>query len=204
MRSGKLLDDLRKSVSSRMSEKRYIHTLGVEKAAILLSEYCLPQKRDQLAIAALLHDITKEMPHDAQISLLAEEGIDLGCEEDRFSVIHSFTAPYGVKIEFPEFADEEILSAIEKHTLGDVRMTVFDKIIFLADFIEESRTYQSSVKTRDFVLNSMKNGDFEHNIKILDRACVLEIDSTISHLSERGRTINERSLLAREALLSKN
>ena len=42
MISGKLLDDLRKSVSSRMSEKRYIHTLGVEKAAILLSEYCLP------------------------------------------------------------------------------------------------------------------------------------------------------------------
>ena len=107
MISGKILEDLRKSVSLRMSEKRYIHTLGVEKAAILLSEYCLPEKRDQLAIAALFHDITKEMPYDAQISLLAEEGINFGSEADIFSVIHSFTAPYVVKKEFPEFADEE-------------------------------------------------------------------------------------------------
>ena len=62
-------DKLYKAVASRLSEKRYMHTLGVEKAAIRLSERLMPEcDAEEMRAAALLHDITKEMDLAEQIS----------------------------------------------------------------------------------------------------------------------------------------
>ena len=197
-----MLIELRTSVSLRMSKKRFEHTLGVEKATGKLASIWLPERTTELAAAALLHDISKEMPEAAQIELiLREEPLfsknDLKCTP----ALHSFSAPYVVKCDFPLFATEDILSAVGKHTLGDVEMSVFDEIIFLADFIEESRTYPNAVRTRNFVFDSIKCR--KTDIKLLHKACIMEIESTISFLTKEGREINERALLAKETLLSK-
>ena len=54
------IDLLRREVCQRLSEKRYNHTLGVEKMAVLIGGYCMPESIDRLRVAALLHDISKE------------------------------------------------------------------------------------------------------------------------------------------------
>ena len=199
-----MLNKLRERVSSMMSEYRYNHTLGVEKMALYLARHCLPEKTMEVSAAALLHDITKELPYQTQLELIKKCKPDL--DEDTIStssVLHSLTAPYIVKRDFPDFATDEILSAIEKHTLGDEEMSVLDKIVFLADFIEDSRSYPDSLTTAKFVKSSMRKGYISNNISVLNRACIMEFDSTLSHLARLGREVNKKTLLARDSLLSK-
>lgn len=198
------LDRLRQQVSLLLSERRYNHTLEVEKMAVLLAAYCLPEKSDEISAAALLHDITKELSPQCQLKILEKAGCALSADEiNLLDVIHSFTAPYVVRDDFPDFATDEILSAISKHTLGDADMSVFDKIIFLADFIEQSRLYPDSISTRRFVLDTMKPGAIDENIAVLNRACIMEIDSTIAHLVKNGKPLNKKTVLAKASLISK-
>jgi HD superfamily phosphohydrolase YqeK len=82
-------------------------------------------------------------------------------------------------------------------------MTEFDEIIFLADFIEETRKYPACIKLREFVFGNMKEGHTEANIRILHRAVISAIDSTVSNLKENGRFVNSKNILTKEALLSK-
>ena len=199
-----MLDRLRQHVSSLLSERRYNHTVEVEKMAVLLAAHCLPEKSDEISAAALLHDITKELSPQCQLKILEKAGCALSADEiNLLDVIHSFTAPYVVRDDFPDFATDEILSAISKHTLGDADMSVFDKIIFLADFIEQSRLYPDSISTRRFVLDTMKPGAIDENIAVLNRACIMEIDSTIAHLVKNGKPLNKKTVLAKASLISK-
>lgn len=204
MNREEMLKNLRNSVSSKLSEKRYIHTLGVEKMSVMLSELCLPEKKFELSAAALLHDITKEESVQFQQQIFSLENAK-DEEADVFdnAVLHSFTAPYIIKRDYPLFATEEILSAVEKHTVGDEDMSIFDEIIFLADFIEEGRKYQDSVLIRKYVFDNMKLGNISENLCVLHRACIMEIDSTLSHLESIGKQAARRSLLAKASLLSK-
>ena len=83
-------------------------------------------------------------------------------------------------------------------------MSVFDEILFLADFIEDGREYHDSLLTRNYVFDNMRIGNITENVLILHKACLMEIDSTIAHLKELGKAISKKTLLAKESLLSKN
>ncbi len=195
---------LRDEVRSRLSEKRYLHTLAVEASAVRLSEMCQPDKKNEVSAAALLHDITKELSLAEQKSLLSESNLILDSEDfESVGVLHSFTAPIAVKKDFPAFATENVLCAVRNHTLGSPEMSVFDEIIFLADFIEDTRTYDSSIKLRKFVWENMRIGEIKNNVSVLHSACVGAIDSTVLNLIENKKKINSKNILTRNALLSK-
>lgn len=200
----KELSALRVRVRERLSEKRYLHTLAVEACAIKLTELCLPDKTSEAAAAALLHDITKELSPTEQKKILDNNGIIIDSEDyDSVGVLHSFTAPIIVEREFSSFATENVISAIRYHTLGSPLMSVFDEIIFLADFIEDTRTYDSSVTLRKFVWENMNPCEAEKNISLLHSACIRAIDFTVLHLIENKKKINSKNILTRNALLSK-
>jgi predicted HD superfamily hydrolase involved in NAD metabolism len=196
--------ELSKAVKKRISEKRFAHTLGVASMAEKLSALCLPEMSSELVSAAYLHDITKELPTSKHLELIKLQGVALS-EEDLNSeaVLHSFSAPFVIKRDFPDFATKDILSAVFNHTLGAPDMSVFDEIIFLADFIEETRPYEESKALRSFVIENMRDGEFELNIRILHEACIKAIDSTVLHLINKKRAINSKNILTRNALLSK-
>ena len=198
------VENLKAVVGASLSERRYLHTLAVSRAAIRLCEMCLPDKKSEVEVAALLHDITKELSSSEQYELFDEADILLD-DEDRESigVLHSFTAPIFIKKHFSAFATESVISAVRYHTLGSPEMSVFDEIVFLADFIEETRTYDSSIKLREFVLSNMKSGEVQSNLKVLHHACVKAIDYTIINLIENKKKINSKNILTRNALLSK-
>ncbi len=143
------LDLLRAEVEKRLSPKRFIHTLGVEAEAVALGEIYLPEQIPALRAAALLHDITKELSTPEQIALLRAYGIPESQDEQLSpQVLHGKTAVGMIKRDFADFALEEIISAVDCHTTGKVGMTLFDCILFLADYIEAGRSWAACQEMR--------------------------------------------------------
>ncbi len=126
-----LLDWLR----TNLTEKRYAHSLGTaECAKDLARKYRLDEEKAY--IAGLLHDCAKCFPNDKLISIIDEHLEVEEIEKMNYKTLHAPVSAYVAKNTFG-VKDEEILSAIRWHTLGKVHMTDFEKIIFLADKIEE-------------------------------------------------------------------
>ena len=198
------IEALRSEIKNRLSEPRYLHTLGVAHAAKRLSELCLPSCATELEAAALLHDITKEYSNAEQLRIIREESIVIDNEDMKTpAVLHSFTAPTVIKRDFGRFATERVLSSVLFHTMGSPEMSVFDEIIFIADFIEETRPYPSSMSVRNYVYQNMHPGKTEENVKVLHKACIASIDFTADHLVKNKKPINSKNILTRNALLSK-
>ena len=140
--------DLEKKVSRALSERRFSHSLGVANTAALLSRFCLPECERELWVAGILHDITKELSRKEQLSILNTHNVKLSeAELESEQVLHSYTAPFIIESEYPSYATENVLSATRNHTVGDENMSIFDEIIFLADYIEEGRKNPSSIYT---------------------------------------------------------
>ena len=195
----KELELLRLAVKDRLSEKRYIHTLGVETAAARIGEIVCPEDVPALRAAALLHDITKELSGDEQLALLAEQGITDGDDISASAIHHSLTAPAVIKRDFPEFATERVLSAVRNHTTGDECMSVFDEIIFLADYIEDGRTYPACVELRQWLYRELDGAHSrEAALTALHTATLAAIDNTIKSIRARGGKLNPRTLSARD------
>ncbi len=202
--SDKDIELLRKNVEARLSPNRYLHTMGVVSTAVKLAELCLPEFIMDAEAAALLHDISKEYPIEMQYELIKEFEINVDGEDlESPAVLHSFTAPAVIRRDFPIFSTPEILSAVYNHTIGSPDMTVFDEIIFLADYIEEGRKYDSCASVRNYVFDNMNKDEFESNVRILHQACIKAIDYTLENLSVKNKPINKKNILTRNALLSK-
>ena len=203
MYSEEELRNLREAVKARLSEKRFFHTLGVEKMAAKLGSFCLPDKIPSLRAAALLHDVAKELSLEEQLDLIKKGRIKL-TEEELLSVptLHSFASVYLIKRDFPRFSVKEILLACKNHTVGSPRMSIFEEIIFLSDYIEEGRTYEDSVAVRQELLSSLSE-DRRKNLKALHRATFSSLERTVSHLEAAGKRINFKTLLTKSAFSSK-
>ena len=122
-----------------MSDYRYNHTLSVVKECKDLAKL-FGIDEEKLVNAAYLHDITKEMPIEKQLRLCETMGIEVDADTLRSpKTLHSFTAPALIMRDFPQYADKEVLSAVRYHTTGRADMTLLEKIIFIADYLEPNR-----------------------------------------------------------------
>lgn len=187
-------------VSLRMSEKRYSHTLGVMRMTGRLAQFFPWTDPSELSAAALLHDVTKELPQAEQRAIMRRSGVSF-TENDYAtpSVFHSFTAPFVIARDFPAFATDNILSAVFKHTVGDAVMSTFDKIIFVSDYVEETRVYLSCTDMRNFLIMRLTTPGYPPE-RALDETLMRIIRLTEDNLSRRGITVNDRMIAMREAL----
>ena len=197
--------ELRSAVAARISDKRFAHTLGVERAAVRLGEYCLPDKISELSVAALLHDVAKEMPRDEQLVAMGRSGVDFTAEDyGSFALYHAFAAPVIICEEFSDLALEDILSAVFKHTSGDSQMSTFDEIIFVADFVEDGREYSACKEIRNKLFSQISiDKSSAERIQILHSTVVEIMDFTLKYLEEKGKSANSRMILAKKAVLAK-
>ena len=88
--------------------------------------------------------------------------------------------------------DEEILSAVRYHTTGKEGMTLFDRIIYVADYISAERSYPD--------VDVMRNLSFTVG---LDEACLYSLQYTLKSLSEKKGIIHEDSLAVYNDLVIK-
>ena len=121
-------------LKANLSEERYEHSLGTAECARELAERfgADPEKAN---FTGLIHDCAKNLNKTETDSIIKAH---LNLEEGELCSPKTHHAPVGAYIAKKEFGveDEEILSAIRWHTIGKVNMTMFEKIIFLADKLE--------------------------------------------------------------------
>ena len=147
----KILCELRKSIeNAEMSEKRRRHTLAVEDMAVRLGELYAPESLDVLRAAALLHDITKEYSTEEHMAILIKHGI-APRDIDIFApkTLHAQTAALLIPEKYASLALPEVISAVRWHTTGHAGMTLCEKLIYLADYIDETRKFPDCVKLRE-------------------------------------------------------
>ncbi len=146
--------DLYKVVGQLQNEKRYVHTLGViEMAKKLGRTYNLDLQ--QCELAALLHDVTKQIPKEMQIELLAT--VDDQFVKDNSALWHSFTGSIYANRELG-ITDQEVLDAIKYHTTGKSGCSSLAKVIYLSDYLEHGRDIEEAAKFRDMIgLTSLDN-----------------------------------------------
>jgi nicotinate-nucleotide adenylyltransferase len=200
-----MLETLRKGVSTKMSDRRLAHTLGVEEMAARIAAVYCPEKTNMLRAAALLHDITKELTLDEQRQIVSRFNLVMSQDmENAPSTQHAFTASLMIPELFPEFADEEIVGAVKYHTTGRADMSLSEKIIYLSDYIDYTRTYSDCVELREmFWAVDFANMTDAEKLMHLDRVMLRSFDMTIADLKARNKTISRETAEARESLNQK-
>ena len=174
-----------------MSLKRFTHTLGVVEMSEKLAKI-YNADIEKCKVAALLHDICKEMDMEyikniCKNNFMSElSGEDLENNE----ILHGFAGAYYVKNELG-IDDKEILSAIKYHTVGAKNMTLVEKIVYIADAIEYGRSYPSVVAIR------------EETFKNLDRGILMEIEHKEKYLESIGKKSHPNTEEFKKELLKK-
>lgn len=193
------------SVKKSMSEWRFKHTQGVFAEAYKLGKLYMPGRISELRVAALLHDITKEKSFEEHIAILKDNGYDVTDDDiNSPKTLHAKTAPYEIKKSYPEFATERVLNAIRNHTTGRADMTLFDAIIYLADYIEETRTFEDCVYLRNaFWSAEPQKMDKAERERHLWKSVLLSLDMTVKDIESANGYISVDTLLAREAIAKK-
>lgn len=201
----KNLSELRTSVARMMSEKRLRHTLAVENMAERIGKIYAPDKINILRAAALLHDITKEKSLEEQLDLCKKYSIEVNCD-DRLSpkTFHAKTAAAVIQFEpqFSNFAADEVISAVRWHTTGRRGMSICEKIIFLSDYIDDSRSFEDCVILRRYFWEqNIENMSENERAAHLRDTMILAYDMTIKGLIEEEKSIAEDTFDARNELI---
>ena len=187
--------DLVARVENEMGEHRFHHTLAVAKESLRLAAvYSLKQTdAKRLFVAALLHDYTKAYSTEKQLALAKEYAVFLS-KDDLASppVLHSRTAAAVCRTVFFSEVDDAICEAIRCHTVGKKDMTLFDKLLFLADYIEETRTHPICQKTRKCFYEMLSSGNNKE--AVLNHTLRQVLQNTIDYLAKQGQTVHSDSL----------
>lgn len=198
--SEKQLCILRSEIARFVSGKRLEHTLSVEKEAVKLGLLLgIPENKiPKLAAAGLLHDITKGLTVAQQLSLAEKYGLRLSDDDIKNpKVLHSLTGAYAALENFPDFTDSEVFSSIQCHTTGKPRMTLFQKILYLADYIEPLRDFPDCIRLREYFYSTGKT-DASH----LDKTLILSFDMTVRNLLDEKQFIHKKTVAARNYILN--
>lgn len=200
-----MLSRLRARVVSDLSPKRSTHILEVEKMAVRLGKLYIPDKTDLLRSAALLHDITKELDVDAHKKIFEACGISLPNEQFLApKTLHAISAAALIEKDYPEFADPEIISAVRWHTTAREDMTLSEKLIYLADYIDMSRKFDDCVRLREYFFSKDVEGMSERQRLLhLDKTILMSLDMTVEGLASEGSFISEDTLRARDYFISR-
>lgn len=182
-------EELMEKVKSQMPAKRWAHTLGVMESAAQLAER-FGADPAQAKLAALLHDYCKYWPVDKQRQALLDHNAAGDLLDYDPSLWHGPAAAAILPGE-TGVTDALVLDAVRWHTSGRERMTLLDKIVCLADYMEPNRDFPGVNKIRRLA---------EHS---LEKALVAGFDSTLSFLLEKGQQIYPLTVLSRNALLNR-
>lgn len=170
-------------VRSRLSDKRYEHTLNVRKMAVKLAKRH-DADEDRAALAALLHDAAKEISKDEMRAIMkAHPEYAEGGEERPTSVWHGICAAILARTEWG-VEDEAVLSAIACHTAGKPGMSKLDKILYLADMSSAERDWPGVNKLRKL------------ERKDLDAAMLMALKQTNDFVLSQGNPLDPMSKAA--------
>lgn len=184
-------DDITKiqnKLKRKLSSTRYQHTLGVSYTA-----GCLAMKYEQdinkAILAGLLHDCAKYLSPDDMLKIALKKNIDISeIEKIKPDLLHAKLGSY-FAIHKYHVKDKEINNAILCHTTGKPNMSILEKILYIADYIEPSRD-----KTKLPRLNEVRKIAFED----MDLCLKMILSDTLAYLEKSNMKIDEMTKLTYE------
>ena len=174
-------------ISANMSEKRFRHVQNVAKSALKLAErwgYSEPRKAE---LAGLLHDYAKEETDATFIQLIEKYQLDPDLLNWNNNVWHGLVGIYKIQEDLG-LTDPEIIRAIEIHTVGSAAMTLLDKILYVADYVEEGRAFEG--------VDAARHLAYEQD---LDAAVAYETVHTVAFLTRKYVRIYPQTILTYNA-----
>lgn len=177
-------------LKSQLDHERFHHSLRVEKVALLLAQKHTINK-EQTALAALLHDYARKFDRPGLLAEAKRRKMKIDpISRAEPKLLHAELSARLAREDFG-ISNKVILGAIRKHTLGTPKMTTLEKIIFLADHIEEGRGFTGVQQVRELAA------------KDLDRAIAVSLTLTLSHLLKNKLPVHPDSIKTRNYYLLK-
>ncbi|MGX7024343.1 bis(5'-nucleosyl)-tetraphosphatase (symmetrical) YqeK [Vagococcus hydrophili] len=172
--------ELTSLVAAQMSDKRFQHVLRVETKALELAEK-YHVDLEKASIAALTHDYAKERPDEEMIAIIMNSEIDNEIIRYGNNIWHGVV---GSRLVLKELgiSNQDILNAIESHTTGRSNMSELEKVIYVADYIEEGRNFPVVEEARKIAEVS------------LDEAVAFETKHTLLYLINNQNKIYPKTL----------
>ncbi len=192
---------LYKTVRENVKRKRWAHIFSTEDEAMRLSDIFDLQDEDKqrLRSAAILHDLTKYYTKDEHISYLNSIGAEV--DDDTLKsekTLHQLSGAYLSKKLHPDIVDDAVFNAIRYHTTGREDMSLIEKLMYLSDYIEPTRTFPDCVKLRKMFYDRIKNAD---KIRALDEIMLESFDMTISDLIKNSLPVHRDTAKGREYII---
>lgn len=179
-----------KIVKEQLTEHRYQHTIGVMETAVALAkQYGADEKKAELA--AIFHDYAKFRPKAEMKAIILAEGYPEDLLQYNAELWH---APVGAYLVHKEagITDQEILDAIRYHTSGRPGMSLLEKIIYLADYIEPGRNFPGVDEVRALAKDS------------LEEALIKAVQNTILFLMKKNQPVYPDSFQTYNDLVKKD
>lgn len=184
-----LIEVIKNDLEEILSEKRYIHSIGVMEMAVELAKLYNADV-ETARIAGLLHDIAKEMTSEEKLQYVKENNIEISeIERINTPILHGII---GADIARKKYGvSEQIQKAIQYHTTTSPNMDIIAKIIYVADKVELNR------KSEDYDV------EYERELakKDLDETVIYIINSNIKSLINNGKLIEPESIETRNKLI---
>ena len=170
------LDQLRPVALSYLKAKRVAHVLGVEEEAVRLAEK-YGADVEKARFAALLHDCTKRLEPEEHYALCRKYGVALDeAERAAPKLLHAKTGAAIARAVFG--VDGGVYDAIRYHTTGRAEMTVLEKVVYLADYIEPNRSFEG--------VDTLRAAVYED----IDKGLELGLRMSIEEIEERGGPVH--------------
>ncbi len=178
MKKTNQLRKIRKAVEKIQDARRFEHTLGVEyTAAALAMRY--GSNMENARTAGLLHDCAKCLSDEKRLSICKKNHIKVTeVERKNPFLLHAKVGAYLAREKY-EIKDPDILNAIQNHTTGRKNMSLLEKIIFVADYIEPGRKHAPN-------LAEVRKLAFMD----IDRALLMILRDTLQYLKASGGDID--------------
>jgi len=180
------MEELRCVALSYLKPRRMAHVLGTEEEAVRLARrYGVDEQ--EARTAALLHDCTKKLGLDEQLTLCEKYGVQLDeMQSWALKLQHAIT---GAEVARDVFGvSDAVYKAIRWHTTGKADMTRLEKVIYLADYIEPTRDFPGVEELRKAVYED------------LDRGLLLGLQMSVQEMENWGNPVHEDTLRARDFL----
>ena len=173
---------LQEVVVSLLKPNRVAHVLGCRETAVELAKLYGANETDA-ARAALLHDITKALNGQLQLTMCSSYGTML----DKFSLknpktLHALTGSLVAERIFGE--NEAVVDAIRCHTTGKADMNLLEKIIYVADYVEPNRDFPGVEELRNLAYTD------------ITKALKLGLQNTLNLLHRQGSEVSPESMEA--------
>lgn len=197
-------DSLYKAVNKYVYFKRRRHIFSTEDEALALADIfeLTPTEKEELRASAVLHDLTKAYSYDSHMSYLNKLGIDIDEDTKRSEkTLHQLSGAYLSRELFPERVNDRVFNNIKYHTTGRADMTLSEKLMYLADYIEKTRTFPDCVTLREyFYKNIALSNNMNEKLKVLDDTVLISLEMTVKDLNENGFPVHHLTNEAMEYL----